>query len=277
MFEKIKYVNHLGEELHFGEMGIFVNYNNLRDFSWSYNSDSNRISSFYKGIVEKTVPVVILCKNMEEGLNKKNQLFEICEKDVLAKQHGKIYVNDYYLNCYVTGNTKDNYLINKGYLESKLRISTDIPNWIKERKIEFKKVTDETAVSGKRNFDFNYDFNYDYKCIFQLDAFENHTFVDSNFMIIFHGKCLNPSVNIAGHNYKVNMSVDEDCSLTIDSVKKKIYITDKEGKTINCFNNRNRLSYIFQKIPPGKCIVAHDGSMDFDVVIVEERSEPKWI
>lgn len=275
MLEKIKYINHLGEELDFGKTGMFINYNDLHDFSWCYNTDSDKILSFYKGIVKKTVPVIILCESIEEGLDKRNQLFEICEKDILARQYGKICINDYYMSCYVTKSEKNNYLVNKTYMEVKLEISTDLPNWIKERKIKVEKITH--AENEGHNFDFNYDFNFDYKCEYQLDAFYNNTFTDSNFILTFYGECLNPSINIAGHNYKVNVYVPADCSLTIDSVKKKIYLTDPEGKNINCFHNRNRMSYIFQKIPAGECIIAHDETVHFDIVIIEERSEPKWI
>lgn len=281
MIEKITYVNHLGEEVKWGESGIFVNYNDLRDFSWSYTSGNNKILSFYKGIVEKTVPLIIKCKSEAEGIEKRNTLFEVCEKDVLAMQHGRIYIGDYYLNCYVTGADNAKYLINKQYVETTLKVTTDIPQWINEVKHEFRRNLVESETdrnpSIKRNFDFNYDFNYDYKCNYKLDELINENFLGSDFRIIIYGKCLNPSINIAGHNYKVNVSLDKGEKLIVDSVKQRIYKTDSEGKETNCFSKRNRFSYIFEKIPSGNVIVAHNGTFDFDIIIIEGRSEPRWI
>ena len=64
--------------------------------------------------------------------------------------------------------------------------------------------------------------------------------------------------------------------LTIDSATKKIFLTAVDGTTANKFNNRNRDSYIFEKIQPGGNVVAWDGTFGFDVILLEERSEPKW-
>ena len=93
---------------------------------------------------------------------------------------------------------------------------------------------------------------------------------------MIYGPCSNPAVYIAGHEYRVNCDVGENEYLTIDATTKRIYLTQNDGKEINVFNNRNRDSYIFEKIPPGNSTVSWDGDFSFDVILLEERSAPKW-
>ena len=76
MLEKIIYKNHMNEVINFGQNGIFANSNDLRNFSWSYTSKNNRISEFKRGIVTKTIPVIIQCDSEEDGIKVKNRLFE---------------------------------------------------------------------------------------------------------------------------------------------------------------------------------------------------------
>ena len=117
MLEKVKFINHMNEAMDWGSNGIYVNQNDLRNYSWDYAKENNKISAFSQSIVKKSVPIVIACQSEDEGVAIKNRLFEICEKDVLATQHGRLIVGDYYLKCFVSGSSKTEYLKHKGYLK----------------------------------------------------------------------------------------------------------------------------------------------------------------
>lgn len=282
MFEQIKFINHINESMEWGKNGIYVNYNDLHDYSWDFTSDNNRISSFSKGIVQKTIPIVICCGSEEQGILLKNRLMEYAEKDVLALQHGKLVMGDYYLKFFITGSKKGNYLANKGYMTATLTVTTDYPQWVKESTVSFRTngsvVTDDESqpLAGKRNFDYNYDFPYDFTSGMRNKTLNNTGFVGTNFKLIIYGAAVNPAVHIAGHTYKVNCEVQEGEHLTIDSLAKTVILTQSDGTEVNEFNLRNRASYIFEKIPSGNNAVTWDGEFGFDVVLLEERSEPKW-
>lgn len=283
MLEKITFVNHIQEEMSWGEYGIYVNSNDLHDYSWDCTSDNNKISSFNKGVVTKAIPIIICCDSEDEGLALKNRLLEITEKDVLALEHGKIVIGDYYLKCFVTGSKKSNYLLNKGYMETTLTITTDYPQWIKETRTSFQKngsvFSDgsEESGSGKRNLDFYVDFPYDYMSEMKGRTLNNTGFVGVNFRLIFYGAAINPVIFINGHAYQVNCQIEENEYLTIDSISKTILLTKSDGAIENHFHQRNRESYVFEKIPAGNNAVNWDKTFGFDVVMFEERSEPKWI
>ena len=274
MLEKLQYINHINEVLDFGTEKLYVNENDLRDFAWEVTSKNNRISGFKKGIVTKTIPILLKVDTVEEGVELRNKLFEVFEKDVLAVKHGKIIIGDYYLKCFVTESTKSDYLIYKGYMKINVKVSTDFPYWVKETTTKFN--YSSTGSEGT-NLDYNRDFPSDYSSNLLGTTLQNSNFVASNFKMVIYGACENPCVTIAGHDYVVNVSLSANEYLTIDSINKTIIKTLAGGGTENCFNLRNKSSYIFQKIPAGTLYVASSSSFLFDVTLLEERGEPKWI
>ena len=273
MLEKLKYMNHLGEVIEFGSGSFYVNENDLHNFSWKVTSKNDRISSFKKSIVNKSLPVIIVCSSKEEGIRKRNQLFEICEKDVLAMQHGRLIIGDYYLKCYVVESKKTDYLTSAGYMKLTLKVSTDFPEWVKETTTAFGYAVGKEKGS---DLDFNRDFPSDYTSNLLGIGLINTGFVPSNFIIRIYGACDNPKITIAGHEYSVNGSCSANEYMTIDSIAKTITNTKADGSIENCFNLRNRDSYIFEKIPVGISNVSSNGDFKFDVTLLEERSEPRW-
>ena len=273
MIEQIKYINHRNEVIEFGKAGLYVNESDLHNFAWSVTSKNNKISGFKKGIVSKTIPLVIKCATDAQGLAMRNRIFEVMEKDVLAVKHGRLVIGDYYLKCFAVESKKSDYSINNGYMKISLKISTDFPYWIKEKTVTFGY---GSGGSEGTNLDFNRDFPSDYTSNMLGQALNNADFVESNFIINIYGAAENPSVVIAGHTYEVGTSIAANEYLTIDSTNKTVILTHTDGSTTNCFNLRNKDSYIFQKIPSGLSNVSASGGFKFDVILLEERSEPKW-
>lgn len=272
MLEQLKYKNHLNEVFEFGKDGIFVNLNDLHDYEWNVQKKGNRISSLNYAIRKKKIPVVIMCDTEEKGVAAKNRLLEVAEKDVLALQPGRIIIGDYYMKCYITKSQKKDYQKTKRYLSVTLTATTDMPYWIKETATYF----NTTGITDSEFLDYAIDHPYDYALNTFGTTLVNTGFVDSNFKIIIHGACVNPAIHIGDHTYQVNCEVGANEYLTIDSSSKKIYLTSNSGEISNKFNNRNRDSYIFQKIPSGSSVVSWDGTFNFDIILLEERSEPRW-
>lgn len=274
MLERLKYKNHLGEEISFGQGGFFVNQNDLRNFFWNYTSRNNRLSSFKKGVVNKTLTVIIACESEEEGLEKRNELFEVCEKDVLANKHGKFIIGDYYMKCFVVGSTKTDYLYGNHRMTVTLSVVTDFPEWVKESTTLFRKNAETTT--GGDFLDYAFDYPIDYAYEFAIQNLINDDFVATNFRLIIYGSCSNPRIFIGGHEYTINADVSSGEHLIIDSAEKTIVLVKSNGEKVNCFNKRSRDSYVFEKIPVGSSSVSWEGEFGFDITLLEERSEPKW-
>lgn len=271
MLESLKYKNHLNEVIDFGKDGIYINTNNLHDYEWKATTKNNRISALEREVSKRKLPVIIICNTEAEGIAARNRLFEEVEKDVLALQHGQIIIGDYYFRCFVTQSKKKDYHISKRYMLVTLTLTTDFPFWVKETASMFK-----ITAENSDYLDYAYDFPHDYCLSMANTKIVNSGFVASNFRMVIYGPVVNPSVTIGGHVYNVNCTIEDGEFLTIDSVTKKIYLTANNGTVTNQFNARNRDSYIFEKIPSGNLQVAWDGDFAFDIILLEERSEPKW-
>lgn len=274
MLEKFTYTNHMNEVLEFGKDSLYVNENDLRDFAWEITSKNDRISDFKKGIVSKTIPVILKCNSEAEGLIMRNRLFEVFEKDVLARKHGRLQIGDYYLRCYVTGSKKTQYLISKEYMLVTLTVQTDHAEWIRETTTLF----DANTASGDKYLDYPYDFSFDYKNGLANLEINNSSFVSSNFILTISGYVENPIIYIGEHKYAVNVTVDANEYLTVNSADKTITLTKNDGEQVNCFNQRDKDSYVFEKIPAGNhSIVVTNNNVRFSITLLEERSEPTWI
>lgn len=272
MLEQLKYKNHMNEVFEFGKDGIFVNTNELHDYEWEVNIKNNRISSLDRTVREKSLPVVIICEDEDQGIQARNKLFEVVEKDVLALQHGRVIIGDYYFKCYVTKSTKENYLTSKRLMQLELTLTSDFPFWVKETTKSFV-INSGTPADGHG---YPYNFPYDYSSDTTTYELVNTNFADTNFRLIVYGPAYDPAVFINGHLYQVFCVIEEGEYLTIDSTSKKITLTRNDGEEINLFYYRSFESYIFQKIPAGTSEISWDGEFGFDIVLMEERSEPRW-
>lgn len=273
MLEQLKYKNHLNEVFEFGKDGIFVDTSDLHDYEWKVTSKNNRISAFDYSVSKRTLPVIIICKTEEDGIAARNRLLEVTEKDIMAMQHGRVIIGDYYFRCFVTKSQKKDYLTNKRYMRITLTLTSDFPYWVKETTSVFRKLGEG---GGGQNLDMLHDLPYDFFSGMGSKTLNNTGFADTNFRMVIYGACTNPAVYVSGHLYQVNCELEATDYLTIDSITKKIFVTSNKGAITNAFNLRNRDSYIFTMIPPGRNSVTWEGDFGIDITLIEERSEPKW-
>lgn len=271
MQERLQYKNHMGEVIDFGKAGIYVSANDLHDYNWTTSQKNGRISSFKRDVATRTLPVVIFCSTVSEGVAARNRLLEVAEKDVLAKKPGRIIIGEYYFECYIIGSKKSQYLASRRKMNAELTISSDKPYWVRESAHSFRKKG--TSDAG---LDYPFDYLFDFTSAFRQAKLVSTDFTASNFRMIIYGACSSPVVYVSGHAYAVNCEIAEGEYLTIDSVAKTVTKTATDGTITNVFNLRGRDSYIFEKIGTGDSTVIWDGDFGVDIILLEERSEPKW-
>lgn len=275
MLEKFIFENHLGQRFEGLPNGVFLNYNDLRDYSWSYDTINNRISRFYMGTKSRKLPLVVKCDSDEEAVAVKNRLHELAEADIEAKIPGKIFVGDYYTNGYITGSTKSNYLVTKQLCNIELTLTSDDPAWYREQTHTFLPGTG-SAIGIGGGTDHPYDYPYDYALSLMGQKIVCDSVGSNGFRLLIYGEAVNPSVVIGGHVYAINGTIGKGESLLIDSLTKTITLTTAFGHKINWFDKRGRGDYIFEPIPAGQNTVSWLGTFGFDLTVIEKRSEPRW-
>ena len=268
------YENHLGQRFYGLSNNIYLNYNDLRDYSWSYETINNRISRFYRPIKDRKIPLWVHCDSEAEAIEVKNRLYELTEPDVEALQYGKIYIGDYYTTGYITSSVKSEYLIHEKMCRLDLILTSDDPAWYKETKYVFRKGTGGTLGVGA---DYPYGYAYGYARNMHGKSISCNSIGVNEFKLLIYGTAVNPKVVIAGHTYSIEGTIGNGETLTIDSRDKTIKLTTAAGDTVNWFDKRNRESYIFSPIPSGTSAINWNSEFGFDLTTIEKRSEPRWI
>ena len=275
MLENFIYENHLGRRFDGLANRVYLNTNELRDYSWDYDIINNRISRFYRSPKPRKLPLIIIGKTKDEAVEAMNTLLEVAEADVDAMLPGKIHVGEYYTTGYITESRKSQYRITGRYCEIELTLTSADPSWSRESTNVFGGIQDNVQTN-RSGVDFPFDYKYDYSVTTTTREIVCNTIKSNKFKIRIYGEATNPTIIINGHVYKVNGMVRDGETLLIDSLNKTITLTTASGTKLNWFNNRSREAYIFEPIPPGISTVLYNGSFKFDLIIIEERSEPRW-
>lgn len=276
MRENFIFENHLGQRFVGLDNGVYMNYNDLRDYSWSYDTINSRISRFHMAVRNRKIPLVVCCDSEDEAIKVKNRLLELAEADINAVLPGRIYVGKYYTTGYITASAKSDYLITKRLCKLELTLTSDDPAWYREQTYSFQVGKDNnTAVSG--GTDYPYDYPYDYAASLTGGSIFCDTVGSNAFRLTIYGEITDPTILIGGHTYTVKGSVGVGEILVVDSLTKTITLTNRSGKKVNWFDNRGRDSYIFEPIPAGQNLVSWSGNFGFELTVIEKRSEPRWI
>ncbi len=275
MLEKIIFRNHLGEEIESGQGGFYVNSNDLRDYTWSYEESSDRIVGFKRGVVKKSIPIVILTENEEKAVCLKNWITTLSEKDVCDMNPGRIIINGCYMRGYIYESKKTKYYYNKRFLQSTLKFVSDEPQWVTESTKAFHPAGSDT---GYPHLDYPYDYDYDYAPdIISAGHINLDHYAPCKYLLKIYGPAINPAVTIGGIVRQVYTTLEAGQYLLIDSRDKTVKRVLNDGAVLSEFDNRRRgTKSIFEPITPGMNGVTWNNAFGFDLTLFIERSEPEW-
>lgn len=215
-----------------------------------------------------------------QRMAKLNAFHDATEHDIMLMKPGKLIVDGYTIECYVV--SSDTTASNDQSLEStnEVQIYCPYPFWLKETKYEIHATGADQIIDG---LDFPFDLPCDlgvagYRKVIAFDAS-----IPLDFRLVFYGVITRPAININGHLYEVQVTVPQNSTLTISSIEKNdrekgVVLQYPSGTKTSVLYARNRESYIFEPITPknGQIIITTAQTMDFDLYLIEKRSEPKW-
>lgn len=271
----IRYVNSEGVEVILNKEPYKVLVSDLTDYDNVEIESNGKIAGFVKEITERKLNIDIISSSKETTQELCNKLNAVFEKDIYNDVAGKIYINDYYMRCFIKSCKKSKR--GNGVIRSyEYTLITDYPFWIKETTYQYLpeppeavKYTDlETGIMFP-------EFPFDFAPVRGEKILENPSFADSNFIMIIYGFAESPQVSIAGHPYRVETTVYEGERLIIDSKKGTVKKIGRLGEVVDCYNARQKDYSVFQKIPPGLNVFQWSGGFGIDITLFDERSEPK--
>lgn len=272
----IRYVNSEGAEVILNKEPYKVLMSDLTDYDSAEVERNGKIACFTKEITERDLNIDIISNSKEATQELCNKLNEVFEKDIYNDVAGKIYINDYYMRCFIKSCKKSKR--GNGVIRSyEYTLITDYPFWIKETPYQY---LPEDPISGGDSIltegvmfpEFQFDF-------FRAKGDEilyNPSFADSNFILAIYGFVENPQIAIAGHPYRVETTIYEGERLVIDSLTHTVQKIGRLGEITNLYNARDKHYSVFKKIPPGMNTFQWSGGFGVDITLFDERSEPKW-
>lgn len=260
----------------FGQDGLYVRSNDVRDYAWTY-TEADSILSFKNSLGKKKLPLLFAKESRSKTAQERDRVFYIFERDVKLNKMGRIWINGFYMNCYVIEG-KNKGIIRTRFLQTEFTIVSD-GVWHKDTTYRF--IKQQEARASSTGMDYPHDIPYDlgYKASSNRVVIKNDCIVDSDFIMTIYGAAVDPLVEINGHKYKINGTLLDVEHLIITNVtgeKHSIVRYAQDGTSTDWFGRRYKEESIFEKIPEGNIAISWDGSFGFDLQIISSRSEPLW-
>lgn len=275
---EVYYINHKNQKIDLGRPPCQLQIGNIRDHSNKYEGKNNKITRIYNDIATLQATVTIEAQSESEFYAAANNFFEITEADTVAEVQGRLYIGDEYLKCNVIASSKTYWMETFRGMENALKLLTPYPFWCREVTKSFLKGNPVSSQSTEEYL--SYPFGYPYRYSVPQDAafLDNDHYAPCDFQMIVYGPCENPAVRVDGHLYEVAATLYAGDHLKVDSRDHTVIQCKPDGRQINLFNQRRKDSNLFEKIQPGRSAVSWvTGAFGFDLILFQERSEPKWI
>lgn len=266
---RVRYINSENESIELNHANIKLRRADFFTYRWDIEKGDDGRWKPYKKEKEYEAEMEII-GNRKEKIEKMNNFFSVAEKDILKEKPGKLYVDDQYIECYIIGSESKP-------AESPIGISKKIyifaqTSWIRENNTKF--YSYETSSHNNKIYPGKYTYRY---ANGMTSAYViNEHFYEANFIMRIYGPVANPQVSIGEHAYLVNIVLEDGEYLEIDSRSGTIKKYMLNGTCVDAFHNRQKGKPFFKKIQPGRQSVIWTGKFNFDLIILEERSEPKW-
>lgn len=280
---KITYTNNRGNSVVLSEKPYFLDPESLFDYEWSYSSKEtgtgSRIKGFNKPIKEKQLTLTVYGPTQKARNKAIDEFNSIIEADIFDGTIGKLTVDNWYCYCYITAAANSNWRHDVPAVEKKITITNERQAWYNVlKKDSYGNVIKTEAASYDMQYSPCFTFPYDYTNAADSQLILiNPSVNDSEFVLNIQGPAEKPYLQIGDNVYHMTIDVPEGANLKIDSTKKTAFMTLVDGTIINVFGARDSGYYIFKRIASGRNSVVYDGSFIWQLEVIEERSEPRWL
>ncbi len=277
------YENTKGEVIDFSDFPYLFQEGNLIDTSWKYDERNGKIINKNRGTGQRSFKLAITpdytltsAERFTALKKAMDNVYKVFDYDITNDVYGKLYCDSgYYLLCQVVSSTKNQWNSPLPYNFQTFKIISEENLWFKKSCVTYTSAgAADTGFEGA--LDYPYDYEFDYGFVLNKLNFENNSFMESDFIMKIQGEVSSPSVYINNHLYSVDVTLAAGDILEINSKEHTITLTKSNGAVENCFDLRNRDSYIFQKIAAGANSLSSAQKLSIMLTYFDERGEPKW-
>lgn len=307
----IYYINGQGQRIDFDNKIYSIAEMQVYGHNLNYESENEKITHFVKSVIRE-MPLTMNISDYQ-GIpwqQSYDSFIDITMYDVDRDQRGYLYVGDYYLRCNIISmENEDQFREWCDFQTSEITIISDNPVWIKEKTIQLKPENrpvdtenPDPVVSGDtypgipvqnhavfKDFKFDlkrpdnrkvkyplFDLPFDFAKIYGRRTINNDSYSASDFVMTIYGFADNPSVMIGDHIYAVETMIYSGERIVIDSAAGTVVKIGRLGEVTNIYNSRRKADSVFEKIPSGVQTLSWAGSFGIDIILFDERVQPRW-
>ena len=294
----IKYVNSDGVTLDLSGFPYKIKVEELFDWAWEatmtdISSTRSNVNTFRRTSKSISTKVWFCATGADQISDLVNHFFEVTEVDVVKKTAGKLIINNQdYIECFITAGSNRKWQKTPAFDSRNITILFPHPFWINEQTQSYQPNAsvidiDEGDTIALLGYPYQYNYGYDIEVVegdsgdsgALIRMWEFDGIANAPFVLSIYGAVVNPRVNIDGHLYQVNVSLQEDDKVVIDSRDKTVKLyryASQGGNVINAYMYQNFDSDIFKEIPCGRMVQVSSVAR-FTLTVYSERSEPQWI
>lgn len=282
MVPKVYYYDHNGE-LQFtfndDEAGAYIGLeSDLKDWTIGYDTDYGLIRNMHRSKEAYTLPVVLPTDSTEL----RDALVDVFTADILAQSPGKLVVQDWELECYITGATHE--WVRELDRVITFAVTPTFPVWIRRTTKHFGSGQGgETIVDLGRDYTLEdgvvgRGYNYGYSVALSNQGTFNLRGEGNGYEAVIYGAVTN-GVTFYINNYPIsvdyNLTNGQIMKITSNGGERTIVVMDLYGNEIaNVFDYRDKENTPFITLPD--YVVIGYGNLEMDFTAIERRSEPSW-
>lgn len=288
----VAYENNRGNKIILTELPYAINIEPLLDYSWAYATRDrrrgSRVAGFNKAVASQNIILHVLSKSVDERNKAIDEFNNIIEADIYDGKPGKMWFGDWYTYGYIVSSSNSKWQYGKGIMKKNVSFVREEETWFhiisRNSYAPIEQDEDSEYEQGLKDYELNpktglvgYDYSYDYGVDQYSAAYViNPNSTGCNFIMNISGKVTNPKIQIGENVIEMNVDIPDGAYLIIDSTEKTIMLYYADGTVFNAFGARSPDHYIFKLIEPGYNAIVWNGMYNWDLQVVEERSEPRW-
>lgn len=258
---------------------IYISSANYHTYDWNAETSQKRFGELVRGWKKNAqkfdTSIIFDSSNRASELN---DFHDALEYDILHATPGTFRWNDYTIDAYGISSKTEPY--SKSQTLNTVSFYAPDPFWRKQvayTQTETQYIGEEDDVKTYAYGGYNYNYNYTGETGARF-IITNPDVLDSKYILTVYGPAYSPALSIGDTNISFpGLTVPQDAYLIVNSMLKTAILHRVDGTEINCFGKRDPDNYLWDPIAYGQNRVSWDGTFTFDIQLIEERSEPKWL
>ena len=264
-------------QLTLNEYPYYTELGDLKDWTWAFNQQYGKINTFRRSKQKYELTIGIASNYPDQH----DVLCDIFTADVIAGSPGRLVINDWSLQCYIT-EAEHAYAIGLDR-QNKYVVTAINSTWVRTETKSYSGVPGGGGTEDDLGRDYSYSggilgrgYNYGYSVADNHYASIDLPGTGNGYEIMIYGPQINPVIYLDNQPIQVNVTLTntERLQIVSNGSVKTIKILTPSNQETDAFVYRDKEHSPFLEL--GQHTDLTYGQIRFDFTTIERRSEPTW-